>query len=1059
MFKAWFPSVGHNGLWSKVVVLFGVSAALVISIFMYSSLQAVENKRNAESIYKLNQQISVVKHISVLAQYFDRNIVAQRDNNAAEQDHAGGMAALPRKLNTSHARNELRDLGRQLEFINASLQAQKEIIPKSISRMYFDGEHSTNFLVREYVASAYKLSQLSSDNQNDVKHHIDVIAKYQKIIDDRLHKTVTRYYQHLGDLVSQQNQNYWHYLVVVFTLFALAMFFYILRPLQKDIEQAYEQAALANRIKTEFLTSVSHEIRTPMHGIISAGENLDSTRLDNKQKSYVKTIMSSADALLDVVNDILGYSSLETGDTQVELTRFNLFELTHDLIQIMEERAQLKSLELIMRYEDGVPHEVGGDSSLIRQVIYHLLSNSIKFTESGYIVVTVDMAEPLPTGDLALKFSVEDTGIGIEESKLSIIFEQFVQGNGGTKRLFSGTGLGLSICKKLVELMGGSIRVGSVLGEGATFSFTIPLNLADNIQRVESPASLSHSGSIVFVCDDKEFKGSVLAELGMSGLQVVCVTSQELMTNTMNLGGAVSLLAIDYFVKAASPSKMIQTAKALTVFDKIPAVCITRKHDEHVALGLKEQGFNGIFSFPADTELFTEFLTTQKTPAKTAAPSAPSELQTRTYTANVNHLDGAEILLVEDNRINAALAEDMLLDFGATVTLAENGKIAVDTIRGGRHFDLVLMDCMMPVMDGFEATKAIRALPQTIGKTLPIIALTANAMVGDKERCLDSGMNAYLSKPVRKKDLQQTMSKWLQHRQPVKQTAPSSITNDTAATTQNIPNAAVEATKGSDSQLTAASPTDVDLQTEGDKPKKPMLGMQDDGFDMSLSLDKRNVVSSEVEHDEPATNNKVATSKGVNSEMAKTEPAEATAAKETTAPKVASAPFASLAPTTSAASEVKADDSPVESVENSATLKNADDSTAEDEAAPPQEQNTGLVLQYLDDVAVVKAKSMMKRRFPTMIEYFLEDTQNYLEQIKEGLEAKDYSQLVVPSHTIKSSSRQMGAFAVSDLAREIESLARSEEGSFETLLVLTEQLQEQFDLSRIDFNYLLSEAG
>ena len=1021
MLKVWLSLYGHGGLWSKVIALFGVSAALIVSVFMYASLQTIENKRNAESIYKLNQQLSVVRHIAVLAQYFD----VERTRKMIAKNEDVSVFLLPtRQLEISRARNELRDLGRQLEFITGNLYAQKEFIPGVIQTLYFMGEQSTHILLKEYIASAYKLSQLSSDNQPQVRRHIEVISTHKNIIGGRLQKTVTLYYHYLGELVGQQNKNYWHYLVVVMVLFSAAMFFFILRPLQKDIDEAYEQAALANRIKTEFLTSVSHEIRTPMHGIISAGENLDTTRLDSKQKSYVRTIMSSADSLLDVVNDILGFSSLEAGETQVELARFNLFELTGDLVQIMEERAQLKKLELIMRYEDGVPHEVGGDASLIRQILYHLLSNSIKFTESGYIVVTVDIAEPLATGDLALKFLIEDTGIGIEESKLSIIFEQFVQGNGGTKRLFSGTGLGLSICKKLVELMGGSIRVGSVIGEGATFSFIIPVNVAGNAQRVDVQAVSSYSGSIVLICDDKEFKGSVLADLGMSGLQVVCKTSQELMTNTLHLNGPVSLLVVDYFVKAASPSKIIQTAKEFDELSGARIACITRKHDKQAAKNLTDQGYDGIFSFPADTELFTDFLMA-KPSKEVSLQRVPNEPKPRAYTDNVNYLDGAEILLVEDNRINAALAEDMLLDFGASVTLAENGKIAVDYVRSGRKFDLVLMDCMMPVMDGFESTQAIRALPQVIGNALPIIALTANAMAGDRERCLDSGMNAYLSKPVRKKDLQQTMSKWLQHRTPVAKSSPipPRIEETVSSEKQNL------ASKNHPSSVVMPPPSEGDASVNvGEVKQKTMLGMEADDFEPPLSINAKNSISAETE---------------------KLPPSDAPLKDSFFAPD-------SIPPKTVTAT---ADVVTVPPVSQGALSSSSSSVNAKDKKDEVVEPPVGLVLQYLDQVAVVKAKSMMKRRFPTMIEYFLEDTQNYLEQIKQGLEEHDYKQLVVPSHTIKSSSRQMGAFTVSDLAREIEALARTEESSFETLLALTEQLQEQFDLSRIDFNYLLSEAG
>ncbi|HEY7774551.1 MAG TPA: ATP-binding protein, partial [Marinagarivorans sp.] len=900
----------------------------VCAIFVFSSLHAIDNKANAQTIYKLKQQVSVVKHIAVIAGYFDVG-------------KGGGVKAVQAAV----VRSELRDLAKQLDGMNAYIMSRRNDLPEAIAQPYFVASPSVVELYSEYITSAIKITQLSEDDQK-MAYHLRVITALKPQIESEINRLVALYYQLLVDKVAKQSEVYWYYIIGVFAAFAVTLFVFVLRPMKNATAVAREQAALANRIKNEFLASVSHEIRTPMHGIISAGENLNSTQLSDKQKNYVRTIISSADALLDVVNDILGYSALESGETYVEVERFNLFELSHDLVQLMDERAQLKNLELIMRYEDGVPHEVGADPSLIRQVLYHLLSNSIKFTESGYIVVTIDKDEPLERGDIALKFSVEDTGIGIESSKLSLIFEQFVQANGGTKRLFSGTGLGLSICKKLVELMGGNIRVGSVLGEGATFTFTLPVMLADNIARVEPQPPAVFAGTVLFICDDPDFKRAVLSDLGtdglqVNGLQISCTTSKDFMANGAGGLDSIALFVVDYFVKEASPAKIIQKIRAARNFNGIKAVCFCRTHDLSIVQVLREQGFHGVFTFPADIEAFKDFLhaqsALQRAPFITAGmPKSP------VLGDSVNYLRGANILLVEDNRINAALAEDILLDLGAKVTLAENGEVAVERVRAGHQFDLILMDCMMPVMDGFEATRLIRALPRSLGKALPIIALTANAMAGDKERCLEAGMNAYLSKPVRKKDLQQVMNKWLQGQHRAAGRTPSAAEHPF------------------DTPMTLPANLEPD-DSEAAQQSKPA----------GTTQDKTAVAGSPSADDTP---NNIA----IGAITADSSPP--------VQPMRKAKPPVSLKPKNIPAA---AD----ENTQKSAAPNNKRNPSEPELSNSSKTEAPAKTLNYLNAAAVAKAKNIMKHRFPTMIEYYLEDTQSYIDQIRRGLDEGSYAQL------------------------------------------------------------------
>ncbi len=985
-----------KNIWSNVIILLVLTAVSIACVFLSSAFDDIESKRNADFIYKISQQKSIIEHVAVLSKFFTVNNKKEikDSNDESLNNHKNKIFEI------SHTRSEIRGLVSHLDLLNKNLIDNIDFLPKSFNKLYFGFEFSddiksfkvkgykfsqdsVHYKIRKYIDSANKLSQLSQDENKRISYNAGYIESIVRELSISLDNSVTLYYQYLVDSVQDKTDNHWVYVFFILLCFVVSLVLFVINPVQNSLKIAYEEAALANRIKTEFLTSVSHEIRTPMHGIISASENLSTTVLNEKQSSYVKTVLSSAESLLDVINDILGYSSLESGDTIVEISRFNLYELIGDLVQMMEERAQLKSVDLILRYEDGVPHEVGGDSSLIRQVFYHLISNAIKFTEAGYIVVTVDSCDAIDGSDFSLKFSIEDTGIGISEKNLSLIFEQFVQGNGGTTRIFSGTGLGLSICKKMVALMGGTLRVGSVLGEGSTFSFILPLTFADDTQHSKILKSIDLPGSILFICDDDELKSVVLAELGMSGMQIICVNSIEFMGRSIKYNNIV-LIAVDYFVKNGSPIKISQYVKSSDSFLDIPLVCISRKKDLVLTQELMTHGFLEFFHFPKNSSQFKYFALSIFNKSSEDSFNI-NNANHKSYVNNkndINYLEGSSILLVEDNRINATLAEDMLKDLGALVTHAENGKIAVDYIKSGMPFDLVLMDCMMPIMDGFKATQEIRKLSQTVGKTLPIVALTANAMVGDKERCLEAGMSAYLSKPVRKKDLKIMLGKWLNHRELYNQE------------TSNIGTLEHNLIKSKSLKSELNKPLDTHSHKKGHKfltdniksnngANEPSI----DGVNTQHQIDSKKSSQASIDRNYINDSHQVAVE-----------------------------------------------------IDEKKSLDNLN------------------ALQFLDKDVVAKARKMMKRRFPTMIEYFLEDTQDYIDQIRVGLSQKDTNLLVVPSHTIKSSARQMGALEVSDLAKEIEMLARTEDIHLADISALLDKLQEQFDLSRIDFNNLLSEV-
>ena len=402
----------------------------------------------------------------------------------------------------------------------------------------------------------------------------------------------------------------------------------------------------------------------------------------------------------------------------------------------------------------------------------------------------------------------------------------------------------------------------------------------------------------------------------------------------------------------------MQQAKLNHYYSQVPFICITRQSDMISSSELKTESFIETFSFSSELKPLLNFISSViLDDVKNIQHKKESHMENDV--SNDDTLVGASILLVEDNRINATLAQDMLENLGAFVTHAENGFIALELIKNGSLFDLVLMDCMMPIMDGFKATESIRQLPQAANKKLPIVALTANAMVGDKERCLSSGMSDYLSKPVRKKDLKNMLLKWLKNRKP--------------SNTNIVPKFLVKDLLNSETKQSKKkdSPIFNSFITKGNS-------------DVDLIS---NIIPSN-HHLQPTVEKSLALAK----------------------------------------------DSTLDVLEKDYKL------------------------DVLDKDIIFKSKRMMKQRFPIMVEYFLEDTQNYINQIREGTIQNDYAQLVVPSHTIKSSARQMGAITVSELAKEIEVSARSEAMSFGEFTYLIDELQTQFDLSRVDFNNLLSDV-
>ncbi|MGY1521965.1 ATP-binding protein [Luteimonas sp. A482] len=836
--------------------------------------------------------------------------------------------------------------------------------------------------------------------------------------------------------------------------------------LEQDLRLAKQASESAVMAKGEFLATMSHEIRTPLNGIVPMLDLLMHARMAPDHAELVRTAYLSSQQMLRIVDDILDYSKLEANKLELETTAFNLREVVEGVLQLLERPAQSKGLRMHMQLDPGVRLPVRGDPVRMRQVLGNLISNAVKFTDRGSVTLSVRRLGETATQH-QLRFEVRDTGVGISQAAQGRLFQAFSQADASTTRLYGGTGLGLAISKRIVDLMGGRIGVESEPGLGATFWFEIPLLKVQGDMQADD--TNPQGGRLLLLSADPRLRLRLSMLLPNWGLRVTSVeTTQEALDRLRNAANQGPPWA--YSIVLADLSGMRNTALALhrnlgrqSVYGELRLVCLYG--DDPVPDEL-QRSVTLLSRQTPDANLRAALFDATADSAAAPAAAEPAAATIAPAAREPGRLAARKprVLLVEDNPVNLMVGQRLLGVLGITCDTASNGEAALLRMSASRY-DIVLMDCQMPVMDGYTATRRWRENEEAAneGRHLPIIAMTANAMAGDRQKCLDAGMDDYLPKPVTRSELERCLHRWWD---PEQSGAPADFAGlvDGDADGEPVPTTLdpqllglpmgdplVEPARTGSFDFDAAfgaTAQGSDLATVASKPEPyPEYAIPEHVADVTGAASGVPQAAATalytVTAPDFAAGPAITAPAAIPAHAAVPEPAVASlpaaapASVATSTPAAVSAPDAAFASATAASPPVAPAPAPV------AAPAPAPAAPTQAPAAPAPQR---VLAPVLDAAILEDLEAMLGDEVERLVDIFLEDTPRLVRALENAAGGPDYDALREAAHSLKSSSANLGAMSLSAAARRVELAAR--ERSLERPAVAVALIANEFARAR-----------